>query len=99
MTPSPSIEGIWGPGNNLELWALKSEFQPNFSAFSVTSEIILAVGITSLFTHIWLYFKSCFLSSNEVCETNAINFFILSLLKKEKKKIFCQEWRLFLLYD
>ena len=27
MTPSPSIEGIWGPGNNLELWAMKSEFQ------------------------------------------------------------------------
>ena len=24
MTPSPAIEGIWGPGNNLELWALKS---------------------------------------------------------------------------
>ena len=27
MIPSPSIEGIWGPGNNLELWAMKSEFQ------------------------------------------------------------------------
>ena len=25
--PPPSIEGIWGPGNNLELWAMKSEFQ------------------------------------------------------------------------
>ena len=27
MTPSPSIEGIWGLGHNLELWAQKSEFQ------------------------------------------------------------------------
>ena len=60
----------------------------NLSAFSATREIILAMRIASLFTHIWLYFKSCFLSSNEVCGTNAINFLSSVFLKKKKKKFF-----------